>query len=747
VAPIFDIFREAREFAMKMINGFGFLLLLTYGVFQPISCQAARASSNPLMDSSESTQLQYWTFDPMVVSTLGNEGVKLSIQADNLTASAAIFLEDGRVKQLIDGGSGKFSIELTHDEALVGEYWKYAGRNYVGHLDLNDGNTYHIWVNIDDGSIPEVEVMDLDAAVRMSPRIANFQIPHETPAQLDIESITRLFYKYFPDEFDFINVVSTKASLLASHFTNVKNTTQGLGLEVFDHTADYGSSGRLEGVVRITNFSHFDLAGRKYLRMLGYNWMNYSEHPVLSGATPHWPISTLASGVMGYHDQEKDGYGWFPYTFEQKLVGFPPGTWEGDYYLKPILTPPMYNSMERYLMGLIPASRVSGYLVLQHQRQAVCVLCEVKGPLIYYDPTSLLNALGPRIPDVTEARKRFKTATIVVSSDRLLSNQEIRHFDYMAARGEATGQLPSSFDDTILGSTHTFQSATRGAGSLDGKIAGNFVTGINQGHSGAWFWPTTSGQGQFIDVEPNSQFMFIGWFTYTGADSDRPNEQQWYTAQGNYSGNTAVLDLYETLGGKFRDPRKVTTTKVGTVMLEFDDCQNGAMSYQFDAGGPTGEFPLVRVIPGSENWCQDLEVSSLEAVDINHGIDGAWFDPKTPGQGFHFDVHTDAAGEKFMFVSWFTYGDDTASGQRWLTAQGNFAGSVAAIDVYETTGGSFDDPKYVQTVKVGTMNIGFADCETAELSYVLDDGLEGSIDITRVVPGGQALCEEFAGLD
>ena len=321
---------------MNLINSLGFLVLLIFGGFQPVSCQAARASSNPLMDANANTELQHWTFDPMVVSTLGNDPVRLSIQADKLTFGVAIILEDGSVKQLIEEGGGKFSTELTHAEALVGAYRKYAGRNYVGQLEINGGNTYPIWVNIDDGSIPEVKVMDLDDAIRISPRIANFLIPHETPAQLDIESITRMFYQYFPDEFDFITVVSTKASLAASHFTNVKNTTQGLGLELFDHASDYGSSGRLEGVVRITDFSHFDLAGREYLRMLGYNWMNYSEHPVLSGATPHWPISTLASGIMGYHDQDKDGYGWFPYTFEQKLVGFPPGTWEGDYYLEPV---------------------------------------------------------------------------------------------------------------------------------------------------------------------------------------------------------------------------------------------------------------------------------------------------------------------------------------------------------------------------------------------------------------------------
>ena len=227
----------------------------------------------------------------------------------------------------------------------------------------------------------------------------------------------------------------------------------------------------------------------------------------------------------------------------------------------------------------------------------------------------------------------------------------------------------------------------------------------------------------------------------TEAGSDHPNELQWYTAQGKYSGNSAELGLYESLGGKFRDPQVVSTNKVGTVTLDFDDCQNGTMSYQLDEGGPVGTIPLERVVPGSANLCQEAEGSSTQAVGINHGMDGAWFDPNTSGQGFFFDVHATAEGERYIFVSWFTYGEDTASGQRWLTAQGTFEGSAAAIDVYETSGGSFDDPQAVEVVKAGTMTIDFADCATAELSYTLDEGLEGTIDITRVVPGGQALCE------
>jgi hypothetical protein len=70
---------------------------------------------------------------------------------------------------------------------------------------------------------------------------------------------------------------------------------------------------------------------------------------------------------------------------------------------------------------------------------------------------------------------------------------------------------------------------------------------------------------------------------------------------------------------------------------------------------------------------------------------------------------------------------------------------VAEIDVYETTGGSFDAPTPTNTVPVGTLSIDFEDCNNAQLSYNLtDDGAQGDIDLTRVIPAAGALCEELA---
>lgn len=280
---------------------------------------------------------------------------------------------------------------------------------------------------------------------------------------------------------------------------------------------------------------------------------------------------------------------------------------------------------------------------------------------------------------------------------------------------------------------------------------------LNEGYSGAWFYPETAGQGSFIDIDTDSKFIFLSWFTYTMADSGSPNEQQWYTAQGHYVNETASLVLYETLDGAFDSTQETTTTAVGEITVVFEDCGSGLFSYRFDDESAEGSFPIQRVVPGSGDVCEGKsegvaaksgENPSLQAVDINPGMDGSWFDPDTVGQGFFIDAHEGAGGDGFIFVSWFTYGSETHSGQRWLTAQGAFDGSQTTIDLFETTGGSFDDSTAVDTVPVGTITIGFDDCQTASLSYSIpDESLANDLELVRVMPGGSDLCDDFTGAD
>ena len=153
---------------------------------------------------------------------------------------------------------------------------------------------------------------------------------------------------------------------------------------------------------------------------------------------------------------------------------------------------------------------------------------------------------------------------------------------------------------------------------------------------------------------------------------------------------------------------------------------------------------VIRVIP----------LPNIEApFRINAGLNDAWLNLATLGQGFFITVFEDIG---MMFVAWFTYDTvrpDTSvtavlgePGHRWVTAFGPYDGDTASLEIEVTSGGVFDSatPETAQ-VKDGTMRIIFADCENALLEYAITSlGLQGSIPLSRIANDNVAACEQMA---
>ena len=131
---------------------------------------------------------------------------------------------------------------------------------------------------------------------------------------------------------------------------------------------------------------------------------------------------------------------------------------------------------------------------------------------------------------------------------------------------------------------------------------------INQGISGAWFNPATSGQGVLFDIDPANTFLFGAIFTYEVSDARKLGapEHRWLTLQGNYQGNQAQIPIFVTSGGIFDQPVATSTVPIGNATVTFDSCTSGTIAYALTDPPLTGTIPIVRVIPGTEVLCQQL---------------------------------------------------------------------------------------------------------------------------------------------
>jgi len=174
-----------------------------------------------------------------------------------------------------------------------------------------------------------------------------------------------------------------------------------------------------------------------------------------------------------------------------------------------------------------------------------------------------------------------------------------------------------------------------------------------------------------------------------------------------------------------------------------DSCDANDTESQF---GPTG-------LDNDGDGQRDADDSDCQSatLTINAGMNDAWYNPDTNGQGLLITVFEDSG---LMFLAWFTYDvarppeDVTAilgdPGHRWLTAQGPYEGDTATLDVSLTSGGVFDmaePPAVTDPEPVGTITIKWNDCTSATLTYDIQSAGQGELDLVRIVNDNVPLCE------
>jgi sugar lactone lactonase YvrE len=175
---------------------------------------------------------------------------------------------------------------------------------------------------------------------------------------------------------------------------------------------------------------------------------------------------------------------------------------------------------------------------------------------------------------------------------------------------------------------------------------------------------------------------------------------------------------------------------------------------------PAGTY-IEDIIPSQSGKLKQPNVIVVRKIktdsdfQINPGLNDAWYNPATDGQGFLVTVYPDI---KQMFVAWFTFDterppeDVTAQlgdpGHRWLTAQGPYDGDSATLTIFVTKGGVFDAAQPPATTDLagdGTLTLEFADCNDGLVNYEITSlGISGEIPIQRIALDNVALCEALA---
>ena len=223
--------------------------------------------------------------------------------------------------------------------------------------------------------------------------------------------------------------------------------------------------------------------------------------------------------------------------------------------------------------------------------------------------------------------------------------------------------------------------------------------------------------------------------------------------------------------GQFERPRELIPDGFGNIIvadgdnhrIQVCDYVGNCTAYGQFGSGP-GEFDSpssVAMDSGGKLYVGDqgnhrVQVFSYSAgFRINAGLNDAWYNPATNGQGFLVTV---LPGVQQMFVAWFTFdtqrpGEEATAilgepGHRWLTAQGPYSGNTATLTIYVTEGGVFDAPEpaaQTDVLGIGTMTFEFADCVEGLVTYQLDaPEVSGEIPVQRIVNDNVELCESLA---
>lgn len=391
--------------------------------------------------------LLWLSFQPRVLDLTAPGPLALTVKTTGRPTSVVIQPQSGPAITLERADTTTFHATLSQAQ-LTSAYQSGDRHSFIGFIDFYSGATRlsrgNLFVNVRTPAMPKVTIRALNENAQLSRHVLNVR-EDDLSAGNSARGVIKRLYGFLGDDFDFIAVVYAASFFDNRFYEGVRNDTRGIGAQLLDSGGAFGSRARLQGVVHYPPENLFDLAEPASVHEIGHRWANYLTLPVLREGRPHWPFSDLAYGIIGYSGVGGQGLE-FPYRLRRQA--------DGTYLVEAAGgRSTVFNDLELYVMGLVPASAVGEHVVFLDKSQLATIRngAILRGPLQIVRIGDIVAADGPRVPATAAAQKSFRLATLVLSSGRLLTPSEMAFFDHMAARGQAKTEL--AYDGGFVRST------------------------------------------------------------------------------------------------------------------------------------------------------------------------------------------------------------------------------------------------------------------------------------------------------
>src|SRR3989344_2042156 len=257
----------------------------------------------------------------------------------------------------------------------------------------------------------------------------------------DIKSITKKFYEQHPDNYDFLAIVTgflvgESVGQVPPSFTGVKNDVKGIrnlprgyqSSSLFDYSADYGSDGKLRGIIFINDIDNAMGLNKFFginavIHEIGHTWLMYLGDDRLKINREGSLGSNFVDAIVRINGKIYPNPGNGGIWQENA-----DGTFSGLNIPSEIFTEHSYRfrytSLDLYLMGLIPASKTQPILLINPKEMSQEVTNQnVIGTKYLITIGDLIKLGGPREPAYPNTQNEFTIALILVVKKEVTESQ------------------------------------------------------------------------------------------------------------------------------------------------------------------------------------------------------------------------------------------------------------------------------------------------------------------------------------